>query len=360
MKTLFYRSVAIILWLSYVLVFSDSLTYAQRIGTVVSAEALPDIVKKVQDSVVNIQTDRSYNLGYWAPISFVAQFFSDFFEDKNSPEKKFKFKSEGSGVIIDSSGLILTNEHVIADAETIQVILNNKKSVSGKVIGKNTEEDLALVKIESDESLQAIAQGDSEAIRVGEDVFAIGTPYGYSQTVTRGIVSATNRQLKNGDKVLFDNLIQTDAAINPGNSGGPLLNAKGEMIGMIRLEDWRAQNIGFAIPVNKIKAMIPELQTGQQSDAALQRFKDRFGFLPKASKDSDGHEYVSIAEVLPRSKAAKIGLKPEDRLQRFDKKMIVNLEDLLEEASKVHATQRVYFEFCRQERMFFTYIEVNS
>lgn len=360
MKKLFQRSVAMLLCLFYVVGFSNQVSFAQRIGAVVPNETLPDIVKRVQDSVVNIQTDRSYNLGYWAPPSFTGQFFSDFFESKNEPERKFKCKSEGSGVIIDSSGLILTNEHVIADAENIQVILNNKKSFPAKVVGKNKKEDVALVKIEGAEALSSITQGDSEALRAGEDVFAIGTPYGYSQTVTRGIVSATNRQLKDGDKVLFDNLIQTDAAINPGNSGGPLLNGKGEMVGIIRLEDWRAQNIGFAIPVNKIKTMISELQTAQQSDKALQKFRERFGFLPKESKDENGREYVSIAEVLPRSKAAKMGLKPDDRLERFEKKTIQNIEELFEEADKVHINQRVYFEFGRQKRTFFTYIEVKS
>ena len=128
MKNIFNRSVAIMLCLFSASLFLEPSTYAQRVGAVVPNEALPDIVKRVQDSVVNIQTDRSFNLGYWAPPSFIGQFFNDFFEDKTSPETKFKCKSEGSGVILDSSGLILTNEHVIADAENIRDILNNKKS----------------------------------------------------------------------------------------------------------------------------------------------------------------------------------------------------------------------------------------
>lgn len=334
------------------------LVYAQRIGTAVPNEALPEVVKRVQNSVVNIQTDRSFNVGYWRYDSFISQFFEDFLEEKNVAEQKVKCKSEGTGVIIDPSGLILTNEHVIADAQNIKVILNDNKTLIAKVIGKNKKEDLALLQIESKATFPAIIQGNSDAVSAGEDVFAIGTPYGYSQTVTRGIVSATNRQLKDGDKVLFDNLIQTDAAINPGNSGGPLLNSKGEMVGIVRMGDWRAQNINFAIPMNKIQILLSELKTAKRFDLALQKFKEEFGFLPKESKDSDGHEYVSIAEVTPRSKAAKMGLQAEDRLQKFEKLVIDHVEQLLEEAAKVYSGQRVYFEFSRPKRTFFTYIEV--
>jgi len=287
MKNPIYRSVAMLLCIIQLFVCLKPV-YAQRIGTMVPNEALPDMVKRVQNSVVNIQTDRSFNLGYWRYDSFVSRFFEDFFEEKDATDHKFKCKSEGTGVIIDSSGLILTNEHVIADAQNIKVILNDNKTLTAKVIGKNKKEDLALLQIESQETFPSITQGNSDAVSAGEDVFAIGTPYGYSQTVTRGIVSATNRQLKDGDKVLFDNLIQTDAAINPGNSGGPLLNSKGEMIGIIRMEDWRAQNIGFAIPTNKIQSLLPELKTAKQFDLALQKFKEQFGFLPKESKDGDG------------------------------------------------------------------------
>lgn len=357
MNSSVYRSFLIGICL-FSLMASESV-FAQRIGAAIPNQALPEMIKQVQNSVVNIQTDRSYNFGYWRPNSFIAQFFDDFFEAKVT-EQKFKCKSEGTGVIIDPSGLVLTNEHVIADAEHINVILNDKKTMSARVVGKNKKEDVALLQIETSENFPIISEGDSDSVNVGEDVFAIGTPYGYSQTVTRGIVSATNRQLKDGDKVLFDNLIQTDAAINPGNSGGPLLNSKGEMIGMIRMEDWRAQNIGFAIPINKIKDLMPELKTKKKIDLELQTFKEKFGFLPKESRDDDGHEYVSIYEVAPHSKATKMGLRAEDRLQKFEKTTIDNLEQLLEAASKIHSGQRVYFEFGRQKRTFFTYIEVKS
>lgn len=358
MKNFHYLSMVMALCLFHLSVISEPFVYAQQIGAEVPNETLPDIIKRVQDSVVNIQTDRSFNLSYWQFDDFFQQFFKDFFEAK-AAEQTFKCKSEGTGVIIDPSGLILTNEHVIADAENIKVILNNQKSLTAKVVGKNEKEDLALLQIESQELFPAIAEGDSDTVSAGADVFAIGTPYGYAQTVTRGIVSATNRQLKDGDKVVFDNLIQTDAAVNPGNSGGPLLNSKGEMIGIIRMGDLRAQNIGFAIPINKINSLMPELKTAKQFDGELQKFKERFGFLPKEAKDNDGHEYVSVAEVQRRSKAAKMGLRAEDRLQKFDTKMIGSLDELLGEASKIHSGQRVYFEFEREKRIFFTFIEVN-
>lgn len=322
---------------------------------------LPDVIKSVQDSVVNIQTDREFLFRNWSSGSFIEQFFEDFAEDKSAPPEKIKCQSEGSGVILDAAGLILTNEHVISGAQTIRVILNNKQSVTATVVGKNQKQDLALLQIENDQTmnLKPITLGDSETVNTGQDVFAIGTPYGYSQTVTRGIVSAVHREYKEGNEVLFKDLIQTDASVNPGNSGGPLLNMKGEMVGLINLRERRAQGIGFAIPINQIKTLISELKTGQDQNLRITKFQSRFGFTPKESKNENGQEQILIAEVLPRSAAFKAGIKPNDILHQFQNKRVSTLEELIEEANKVHFGQRVYLRIGKGKRIYFTYIEAN-
>lgn len=328
--------------------------------SVVSETNISDTIRSAQDSVVNVQTDRSFRLRRWSAPDFFEQYYIDFFERKNEKTQIIQGKSEGTGVIIEAIGLVITNEHVISGADTIRVILNDKRVLPAVVIGKNEKEDLALLKIEGQDTFPAIHFGDSDSVKPADDVFAIGTPYGYSQTVTKGIVSAVHRELKRGDKVVYDDVIQTDVSINPGNSGGPLLNSKGEMIGMIYKQDWRGEGIGFAIPIKKIKNMITELKSSQQAYERLSNFKGRFGFFPAEEKEENGEVKVVINEITPKSIAGKSGLQKGDVLIKFQDQYVKSVERLIEEANKIPSDKRVYLEISRQKRNFFTYIEVQS
>jgi serine protease Do len=166
-----------------------------------------------------------------------------------------------SGVIIDGTrGLVLTNAHVVEKATTISVALNDQREFEATIIGMDPDSDLAVLKIQSDQVLPSIQMGHSDDLMIGESVIAIGNPFGFSNTVTTGVVSSVDRSIKTADRV-FHKFIQTDASINPGNSGGPLLNINGDLIGINTAIFAQAQGIGFAIPINRAKRIISDLIT---------------------------------------------------------------------------------------------------
>ena len=168
--------------------------------------------------------------------------------------------SLGSGFIVHADGYVITNHHVIDRARSVMVELNDGRKLPAELISSDPDADLAVLKIAADKPLPVIDLGDSSDLLIGEPVIAVGNPLGYSHSVSTGIVSAVHRDLKDGrDKVMMADLVQTDAAINPGNSGGPLLNAYAQVIGINTAIRGDAQNIGFAIPVNKLRDLIPEL-----------------------------------------------------------------------------------------------------
>jgi len=197
---------------------------------------------------------------------------------------------------------------------------------------------------------------------VGQDVFAIGNPFGYRKTVTKGIVSAIHREFKIGNEILFEDLIQTDTSVNPGNSGGPLIDMKGEMIGLIHAREWRAQGIGFAIPVNRIKTLIPEMKAGKDQDIQTETFQKRFGFFPKNCKSTNAGdpEQVMVSEISLGSALQKAGVRVGDLIRQFQKKQIRSAKQLVEEAETIKPGERVYLEIERQGRTLFTYFEVKS
>jgi len=217
-------------------------------------------VRKVSPAVVNISTeypvrDRGRPFGGMDPM--FEWFFRDFFEP--GPERRYRRNSLGSGVIIDGKrGFILTNAHVVAQTGTITVSLKDEREFEAVVIGADPDSDLAVLQIKTDAPLPAVEMGESDDLMIGEDVIAIGNPFGFSNTVTTGVVSALNRSIRARDTVYHD-FIQTDASINPGNSGGPLLNINGELIGINTAIYARAQGIGFAIPITKAKRIISDL-----------------------------------------------------------------------------------------------------
>jgi len=192
--------------------------------------------------------------------------FKDFFERFDQffgqqPGQQRKQRGQGSGFVISADGLIVTNNHVINGADKVTVKFHdNGKEFPAKIIGSDKETDLAVLKVEVGKKLPVLRFGNSDSIKVGEWVLAIGNPYGLEHTVTAGIISAKYRNLRVGP---FDNFLQTDASINPGNSGGPLLNMKGEVIGINTLINAAGQNLGFAVPSNQAKEIITHLKKGE-------------------------------------------------------------------------------------------------
>ena len=179
-----------------------------------------------------------------------------------------RVNSLGSGFIIDASGLVVTNNHVIADSDEITVIFNDGTKLKAEIVGRDTKTDLALLRVKSDKPLKAVKFGDSDKLRLGEWVIAIGNPFSLGGTVTAGIVSARNRDINSGP---YDNYIQTDAAINRGNSGGPLFNLDGEVIGVntaIISPSGGSIGIGFAVPSKTVVAVIDQLRSSRKCGAA--------------------------------------------------------------------------------------------
>lgn len=219
-------------------------------------------VKKVSPAVVNISSEyeviaRSNPFFDSGLDPFFDSFFRDFFEPHY--QRRYKGQSLGSGVIIDGRrGYILTNEHVIARSAKIKVVLRDERGFDAELVGAAPDFDLAVLKIETQGPLPAIEMGDSDDLMIGETVIAIGNPFGFSHTVTTGVISALNRSVQAADRTYRD-FIQTDASINPGNSGGPLLNINGNLIGINTAIYSKAQGIGFAIPINRAKRVVDDL-----------------------------------------------------------------------------------------------------
>jgi len=223
------------------------------------SNGIADIAEKVGPAVVNIDTVRMVKTQF---PSFEDPIFKRFFgRDFEEYRKAIPQKGTGSGFIISQEGYVLTNEHVVRKAEKIKVTLSDGREFTGNVVGSDVSSDMAIVKIPAN-NLPTVTLGDSDKLRVGEVVIAIGNPYGLQQTVTMGVVSAKGRSIPLGEgEQVYRNFIQTDTAINPGNSGGPLLNTKGEVVGINTAIIPYAHGIGFAIPINAAKKNIDDLIT---------------------------------------------------------------------------------------------------
>ncbi len=246
--------------------WTHPLSAKTEIPTVGGLPSFADLSQAASPAVVNISTTKTVKGGgrvfdfFQGPRDRrnpMDDFFERFFGGDIPQQREHKQKSLGSGFIIDEEGHILTNNHVVEDADEIKVILKDHKEFDAKVIGRDAKTDLALIKIKSWKGLQLIKLGNSDELRVGDWVVAIGNPFGLDHTVTAGIVSAKGRVIGAGP---YDNFIQTDASINPGNSGGPLINLKGEVIGINTAIFAGGQGIGFAIPINTAKELIISIE----------------------------------------------------------------------------------------------------
>ncbi|OGQ36891.1 MAG: hypothetical protein A3F16_01160 [Deltaproteobacteria bacterium RIFCSPHIGHO2_12_FULL_43_9] len=282
---------------------------------------------------------------------FFWKFFEDFFGGPYPFPPDQKQQSLGSGFVIHEDGYIITNNHVIEKADQIWVTFTeeeNGKKYKAKTIGIDPKTDIALIKIDADRKLPVAPIGDSSSVQVGSLVLAIGNPFGHGHTVTMGIISATGRQLPSAIFSPYTDYFQTDASINPGNSGGPLINIKGEVIGIATAIDVRAQGIGFAIPVNIAKELIPHLKEkgkvirgwlGVGIDKVTPEMQEKL----KLPKDVKG---VIVTEVFEGDPAAKAGVKPYDIIYEFDGKPITSQRDLITAvgASQVgtSATLKIY------------------
>jgi len=213
--------------------------------------AVVQAVERAGPAVVNIYTEELVQRRDWS-----GDFFRDIFEPRY--RRKMETTSLGSGVIIDTKGHVLTNFHVVQRGAKIKVALVDKREFAAQVVGTDPDLDLAVLKLETKDRLPHVPMGDSADLLIGETVIAIGNPFGLSNTVTTGVVSATHRNINAGDRTFYD-FVQTDASINPGNSGGPLLNIEGVLIGINTAIYGNAQGIGFAIPVNRARRIVRDL-----------------------------------------------------------------------------------------------------
>jgi len=290
-----------------------------------------DLAEKVRPGVVNLQVVKKVkNVGFglrgnpFGDSNPFGDFFGPFSEG-NPPSGSHK-QGVGSGFIMSQEGYILTNNHVVEDADQIKVKLANGKEYDGKVVGRDPKTDLALVKIDGAPDLHPLKLGNSEEIKVGSWVVAIGSPFGLEQTVTAGIVSAKGRVIGSGP---YDNFIQTDASINPGNSGGPLINMKGEVIGINTAIIASGQGIGFAIPINMAKDIAPQLQdkghvTRGWLGVSIQEM------TPELAKSMGLKEKKGalVAQVVTGSPAEKAGIEQGDVIVEFDGKEVADSKDL--------------------------------
>lgn len=295
-------------------------------------KAMAEVVAAVKPSVVNISSTKTVRMrGFSSPFfddPFFRRFFGDEFGFFDRP-REYKQSGLGSGVIVSKDGFILTNNHVVKDADEIRVKLSDKREFKGKIIGTDPKTNIAVVKIDAN-NLPIIKVGDSDKLRVGETVIAIGNPYGLSQTVTSGIVSATGRA--NVGIADYEDFIQTDAPINPGNSGGALVNIKGELVGIntaIFTTSGGYQGIGFAIPANMAKAVMESL---------IKKGKVIRGWLgvviqpvtPDIAKyfELKDEKGALIGDVVQDSPAEKAGIQRGDVIIEFDGKEVKNPDHL--------------------------------
>jgi serine protease Do len=332
-------------------------------STAVDSNIFVNLSKKIVPSVVNISTLSTVKSPYGAggPDDLFRRFFEDFFrrhgggdgggdEDDAPPPaphpgpsgKAPKAMSLGTGFIIEP-GLILTNNHVVQEADEIKVYFTeatDEKPADGEVVGRDTELDIALIRVKSKREMVPVVLGDSEAVEVGEYVMAVGNPFGQGHSVTHGIISAKGRPAPDFPLATY---LQTDAPINPGNSGGPLVNLKGEVIGINNAIDQRAQGIGFAIPISLVKKVLPQLRSkgtvarGYIGVLVNEMTPDLSGKLG-ADKDLRA---PFVTHVYPSEPADKAGVKPYDVILEFNSHPIHTSAELISAVTAVEVGQTV-------------------
>ena len=331
---------------------------------------LPDFVvlaKKLKPIVVNISTTQVSEAH--GSQEFGNPFgeddpFNDFwrrFFGGPLPRGPQRQRSLGSGFIIDGDGSILTNNHVVENAQKIVVKLADDQEYEAKVIGRDSKTDIAIIRINAKTSLPAAALGDSDRLEVGEWVVAIGNPFGLDSTVTSGIVSAKGRHIGQGP---YDNFIQTDASINPGNSGGPLINLKGEVIGIntaIFSRSGTNIGIGFAIPINLVKELLPQLRgKGKVTRGYLGVLIQKVTPDIADSLGMDKSTGALVANVSKDGPAERAGVKVGDVIVEFDGKEIKDSGDLPMIVARTPVDKKVRMKVLRDKKEVFLTVSVGE
>lgn len=333
---------------------------AMGTGSYVYADAVPMIPKDFSQlsehaspAVVNISTEKTVNGGGRVFKHFQQNPFgnddgmNDLFERffGNRPQQEYKQRSLGSGFIIDTDGYIVTNNHVVENTDEIKVILKDGKEYEAKIIGTDKNTDLALIKIEPEETLTPLTLGDSDDVKVGQWVVAIGNPFGLGHTVTAGIVSAKGRVIGSGP---YDDFIQTDTSINPGNSGGPLIDLEGRVVGINTAIIQSGQGIGFAIPSNLAKGIVQQLKDkgnvtrgwlGVSIQSVTKDIAEYYGL--------DEKKGALVMEVFPGDPADKAGIKAKDIIISIDGKDIDDTRSLTNIVAQIPVDKKVKIKVLR-------------
>jgi len=312
-----------------------------------------DLAEKLGPAVVNISTTKVIKSragrmpGGELPFDrFFGndEFFRRFFGDL--PERELKQRSLGSGFIISSDGYIFTNNHVVEKADKIRVKLSTGKEYDAEVKGRDPNTDIALIKINADKALPAVTLGNSDKLRVGEWVFAIGNPFGLDHTVTAGIISAKGRVIGAGP---YDNFLQTDASINPGNSGGPLFNLTGEVVGINTAIVAQGQGIGFAIPINMAREILPDLKSkGTVTRGWLGITVQDITEDMSANLKLKNQQGALVSQVLEGEPGDKAGMKTGDIITAIDGTAVNNAKDLLKAVGGLKVGRKVQIKALRE------------
>lgn len=318
-----------------------------------------ELAAQVSPSVVNIRTVKVSKGGGRVfrhffrgpqgpedPSDPFKEFFDKFFDEDQ--QREFRQRSLGSGFIIDKAGFVVTNNHVVEDADEIRVILKDGKEFDAEIVGRDPNTDLALIKIKSEKDLPVLELGSSADLKVGQWVVAIGSPFGLEHTVTAGIVSAKGRVIGSGP---YDDFIQTDASINPGNSGGPLINLEGEVVGINTAIIAGGQGIGFAIPIDLARGVIEQLkQSGQVTrgwlGVAIQNLSRELADYYGAG-DRKG---VLVTEVFPDDPADRAGIRSGDIILEVNGQRVETSRDLTRLIAELAVGQKVGIKVLREGR----------
>ena len=302
-------------------------------------QSLAPLVSALQPAVVNIHVEQKVR----NEMMPMMEFFSPFFGQQvpgNGQSPEFRVKTgQGSGFLISDDGYLLTNNHVVADADKVTVKLSDDREFEGQVVGTDSRIDIALVKIESDQALPYVASGISETMKVGDWVLAIGNPFGLSHTVTAGIVSAKGRVIGAGP---YDDFIQTDASINPGNSGGPLFNLNGEVIGINTAINAAGQGIGFAVPMDMVTPFLSDLKEhGEIARGWLGVSLQSLDSDLAAGLNIDKEAGVLLAEVHSGEPGDKAGLLPGDIVESINGVSVTDSKSLIKQVGKYRAGESI-------------------
>ncbi len=311
-----------------------------------------DLAESVSPSVVSIEARSFRRVGErprGRPMDPFEFFFGPRRRDAPQPEdEEFRSDSGGSGFVISADGLVATNNHVVSGAEELKVHLGDE-TYDAEVVGTDSATDLALLKIDAGRNLDPLPLGDSTRLRVGEWVMAVGSPLGLTDTVTVGVVSAKERRINISSDSSFENFIQTDAAINFGNSGGPLINLRGEVVGINTAINFNSENIGFAVPVNTLKQILPQLrEAGRVRRGYLGigvRDLDRNAAEAFGLSSTDGSMVTSVQPGLPADRA---GIKHGDIIVKVDGRPLENTRALIDHVSAKGPDESVTLEVLRE------------